>query len=259
MHALIDADIISYACAYKHKDSKNLNDISTYIDESIKSILTKVGTNEYIGFLTGKGNFRHEFAKTKSYKGTRSTRPIYLEVARAYMQAKYGFIVTDGIEADDAIAICAEDTNCVICSTDKDLDQIPGHHYNWVKGITYEITQDEALINTWLRMLTGDTVDNIQGIEGIGPVKAKKILSSPVKSNDEYRETVLNAFIQHYGLRQGISMFSEHYQLIALLNKSEASKYNFIIPKPLNISECGEYREERCVQEEKVDGAKLFE
>lgn len=253
MVALIDADIITYAAVYKNKDEIELKPITDYIDNSIASILSTTQCNEYIGFLTGKGNFRYQIAATRDYKGTRSNKPVYLEVARAYMQRKYGFIVTNGIEADDAISICAGHyTNNIVCSTDKDLDQIPGKHYNWVKGVIYDITPYQADYNVIKRMLTGDTVDNIQGIPGIGDKKADKLLDK-YTTNQELYQTVLNAFIEHFGMRKGISMFNEHYQLIALLNVSEAEEYNFNIPSPI---EFGNGRE---VQEKNMDGAKLFE
>lgn len=254
MIALIDADIITYAAVFKHIDSVEIEPITNYIDNSIKSILLTTGADSYIGFLTGKGNFRYQLATTKEYKGTRSNKPVYLDVARAYMQRKYNFIVTQGIEADDAISICADIyKDCTICSTDKDLDQIPGKHYNWVKGIIYDITPAEADYNVFKRMLTGDTVDNIQGIPGIGDKKADKLLNNLTNVKDLY-ETVLNAFIEHFGMRKGIMTFNEHYQLVALLNASEADIYNFNIPQLINVDE----REREYVQEKEVDGGELF-
>jgi 5'-3' exonuclease len=61
-------------------------------------------------------------------------------------------------------------------SIDKDLDMIPGHHYNPVKKDHYYVNDKEAIKNFYRQILTGDKVDNVQGLRGIGPKKADKIL-----------------------------------------------------------------------------------
>jgi len=53
---------------------------------------------------------------------------------------------------------------------------IRGWHYNFVKQNLYYVTEQEAIKNFYIQILTGDRVDNIPGLKGIGPVKAKKIL-----------------------------------------------------------------------------------
>jgi len=46
------------------------------------------------------------------------------------------------------------------------------------------------------QLLTGDSVDNIPGVEGIGPVKAKKILKD--KNLIEQFESILETYKIHY-------------------------------------------------------------
>jgi hypothetical protein len=64
----------------------------------------------------------------------------------------------------------------VICSVDKDLDQIPGWHYNFVKGTAYHITPEEGMYRFYKQILTGDSADNIIGLKGVGPIRADKML-----------------------------------------------------------------------------------
>jgi 5'-3' exonuclease len=64
---------------------------------------------------------------------------------------------------------------CIIASVDKDLLQVPGKHYNFVKNELYDISPQEGLKKFWTQMLVGDVADNIFGIKGIGPKKAEKI------------------------------------------------------------------------------------
>ena len=99
------------------------------------------------------------------------------------IQATYGakrFKWHDQIEADDLLGIMLTNgrvENPILCSIDKDLLGIPGWHYNWNKDSwpTY-VSQEEADHNWLVQLLTGDATDGIRGMEGIGPVKAKKLI-----------------------------------------------------------------------------------
>ena len=64
-----------------------------------------------------------------------------------------------------------------VAGIDKDLLQITGTHYNFVKKEITEISEDTANLKLMLQCLTGDRSDNIPGIKGIGPKKAEKLLS----------------------------------------------------------------------------------
>jgi hypothetical protein len=143
-------------------------------------VFIELSSNIHVGYLTGKDNYRHDIAKTKPYKGNRkdAPRPVHLHSLREYLITAWDFRVADGQEADDAIGIHATLTrdNSIIVSIDKDLDMIPGHHYNPVKKDHYYVNDKVALKNFYRQILTGDKVDNIEGLRGIGPKKADKIL-----------------------------------------------------------------------------------
>jgi 5'-3' exonuclease len=64
----------------------------------------------------------------------------------------------------------------IICSIDKDLLQIPGRHFNFVKGTSQEVSELEGLRHFYKQLLIGDTSDNVFCVRGIGPVKAGKLL-----------------------------------------------------------------------------------
>jgi hypothetical protein len=160
-------------------------------------------------YLTGKGNFRERVGTILPYKGQRSpfSKPTHYTAIREHLVGRYGAIIVTGQEADDEIGIratelCAvaiegalQNTPFVIVSVDKDLDQLPGWHYNWVTGNLYNVTNEEAVRNFFRQLLTGDAVDNIPGIEGIGPVTAGKLIDGISKPRqlfravrDEYRK-----------------------------------------------------------------------
>lgn len=152
---------------------------------------------DYKGFLTGKGNFRNDIAVTVPYKGQRvSDKPTHLTALREHLVSSWGFTVVDGIEADDAVGIAAyalAEDESIMVHIDKDLNQFRGWHYNYRKKEKYYVSEFEGLLSFYTQMLTGDRIDNIVGIKGIGPVKAKRILEECTNENELY-QAVLKAY-----------------------------------------------------------------
>jgi hypothetical protein len=157
---------------------------------SLEGVLNDIKATKYRIFLSGPDNFRNEIAVTKEYKGNRTdVKPVYYKEIAEYVIANWSAEVTDKIEADDAIGIAALEAKqagveYVVVSNDKDLDQIPGKHYDWVKKEFYTVSPKEAKTNFFIQLLTGDATDNIPGISGVGPVTARKILEG-CKSPEE--------------------------------------------------------------------------
>ena len=137
-----------------------------------------------------KSNFRYAAAKTVPYKSTRPDyKPTHYSAVREYL-INWGAEVVYVEEADDAIGKVAtgdysEEVEVIIVSTDKDLNMIPGTHYNFVKKKFYSISEFTAMKNFYLQMLTGDTTDTIPGLYGIGTKKAAKILQEFDHDNQE--------------------------------------------------------------------------
>lgn len=173
-----------------------LNNVRTVMDSIIQKFDGRVET-----YLTGKGNFRNEIATIREYKGNRkdAPKPYYYQDIRDYMCKRYGAVVVDGEEADDAIGIRATELgdDAVIVTTDKDLDTIPGWHYNWVKGELYHVDERTADRNLYLQILTGDSTDNILGVEGCGPVGAEKILKDVFTPKGMW-QACLQAYVDRY-------------------------------------------------------------
>jgi 5'-3' exonuclease len=183
---LFDADVLAYRCSWAEQESDE-ETAKLKLDELIGHIVEEVdayGTSKNRKFfLTGKGNFRHDIAKTAVYKGNRKEqeRPKHLSLLREYLMLKYDALVSEGCEADDLIGIHANHfgyDNVVIVSIDKDFEQIPTTIFNPTKWEWKIIDPWTATKNFYKQILTGDRVDNIVGIYGIGPVKADKLLSS---------------------------------------------------------------------------------
>ena len=196
MKALVDADILVYRFGFASEGDPAEFALAR-LSEFLDNLYVVLPVDEVEGYLTGKGNFRNEVAVTAPYKGTRKAdKPYHFDLLREYMQSSWGFIEVTGIEADDKLGIEAykhEPEETIIVSIDKDLNMIRGNHYNFVKEEQYFVTEEEAIRNFYLQMLTGDKVDNIIGLPGIGPVKSKKMLAD-CKTELEMYDAVLKAY-----------------------------------------------------------------
>ncbi len=196
MLAIIDGDIIVYRVATASKDVSG-GIVKARFNQFMEDLLVYEipDYDEHEAFLTGTGNFRYDVAVTKPYKGNRTgEKPEHWQLLREHAVKEWGFVIVDGIEADDAIGILAtKHPDSVILTIDKDLDMIPGKHYNFVKKLWYDISPVAAIYNFYRQLLTGDRTDNIPGLTGIGPKRADKILDGCVTEEELY-----NACLEAY-------------------------------------------------------------
>lgn len=178
MQALIDGDRLPYAFGgFTGEDGKPIAWplLKVRIDNNISTLLSATETTEHKMYLTANDgfNFRYSAATIRPYKGTRpTTKPFWYESIRRYLVDEYDAEVISGMEADDAIGIDAYSNpdKYIICSVDKDLNNIPGRHYDELKpnkGI-YWVDERDALGNFYSQLLTGDRTDNIPGLFGVG-------------------------------------------------------------------------------------------
>jgi len=176
---LIDGDIIAYRVGYACEDEESVLFAYNSADVFMENLLAVYAgmLSGYELYLTGEGNFRHDFAVTAPYKGNRTRpKPKYLQEIREHLIQQWGAMVTVGEEADDAIAIAASAPFSteypIIASIDKDFHQIAGTHYNFVTDEEYYIDEETAVKKLYAQMITGDAVDNIVGVDGLGAVGA---------------------------------------------------------------------------------------
>jgi len=186
------------------------------VDEQMNFLLDEMQTNSYSAFLTGcklHENFR--YAANPSYKANRKNlvKPYHYDNVREYLVSAWNCQLSkNGIEADDELSIWGWDAylngheDVIICSIDKDLDQVPGYHYRWPthnkEGNYYWVSEEEAKKTFWISVLTGDTVDNIIGLYRVGPKKAEKMLEG-CQTDLEYYEACKEQYIQHLSEKLG--------------------------------------------------------
>ena len=162
---------------------------------NVKSMIQRacdaLGSDDITVYLSGPTNFRDGVATIKPYKGNRDAahKPVHGPAIKEYIMKHYDVNMSVDEEADDCLAYnhyamwLNDEYSTVLASTDKDLDMVPGNHYNFVKDETYYISEQEGMYLFYKQLLTGDSVDNIPGIPGIGKVKAEKLLG-PIQDDE---------------------------------------------------------------------------
>lgn len=186
---IFDADSMVFTVAYRFRDKKAKHLVTMNLNKYISDVINNSGATHYIGFYGSKEdgaaiNFRNDLYD--KYKANRPETPEWVVKWRPdlhnEMKNKWSFVPVDGMEADDAVSVCAnyfkdEYDEIVIASEDKDLKQVPNIVYYNLKKHTQElINAFDAHKHLATQTLTGDTTDNIPGLAGIGPKKAEKLL-----------------------------------------------------------------------------------
>jgi 5'-3' exonuclease len=191
MISLIDGDIVSYRNA-SACENESLNIAMHRVSDMMNSILNACATDTYRCFISGGTNFRKDICP--NYKISRKDKvdPKWRRSLNQFLVDEWEAEVTDGIEADDALGIY-QTNDSIICSIDKDLLQIPGKHYNFVKREFTEVSELEGIQWFYQQMLIGDTADDIVGVKGIGKVKAYKAIS-PLQKEEEMYYTVRSLY-----------------------------------------------------------------
>lgn len=188
MIALIDGDLVAYRVAATcNSEEEGVLDIALLrVDKLMQDIVDATESSHYKCFLTGKNNFRYKV--NPEYKANRKdiVRPLYLPECREYLQDTWNAETTYGYEADDALGVHqTEDT--IICTLDKDLDMVPGRHYNWMYNNIYTVSELDGLRFLYKQLLIGDVSDNIKGVAKIGKVRAAKLIDHLITEDEMYK------------------------------------------------------------------------
>lgn len=180
MLAIIDADSYAYAAAIMSAEEGE-QAARTTLNLMIENTLLEVGTQDFACFITGEGNFRYGIFPEYKAQRRNVEKPAYLQMLKDHLRDAWGATVSKGCEADDLVGIEAmrdQDREVIIVSIDKDLNTIPGWHYNPKKKERYLLSPRDAIRFFYWQLLVGDSADGVKGAKGIGPKKAEKILDN---------------------------------------------------------------------------------
>jgi 5'-3' exonuclease len=193
---LVDALNLSFR--WKHKKQRNF--AADYL-RTIDSLASSYNcSNILVCADKGSSSFRRELypeykanRKEKFAQQTPEEAQEFLEFMEDYEQALelvaevYPVIRYQGVEADDIISVIAQTipNHIWIVSTDKDLDQLISDRTSRFSYITRkEITLDNFRetygcdVDEYIsiKVLQGDSGDNVKGIEGVGPKRALALI-----------------------------------------------------------------------------------
>lgn len=235
---IIDGDSLVWIAAY-NAERWGLEKSISHLEGHLHEVIKKQEATHYHGYLGGGSHSRKNVDKT--YKSTRPEKPDFYKNYGSffiqYLINEWKFEEVNGsLETDDAVAIAAahyRKLEIVFCvyGSDKDLNQIQGMRYmpatqhREEQFITF--SEDEALNYWYTQLLTGDTTDNIKGLEGVGPVKAKQLLDA----TENKSLAIADAYIKKYGQKQGLIKLAQTILLITL------GLQEFKINEPVEIIE----------------------
>jgi len=192
-------------------------------------------------------NFRKRIAG-ETYKQNRD--PSHSEDVFKYLDVLTPWVESLGIaqlypnvlEADDVIAWLAmeKSKDCVLVSADKDLLQLISPTvkvYNPIKKIVYDKEnfyssfEVEAKDYAMYKAIIGDKSDNIEGLKGYGPVKAKKLMKTT-----DFLNTLEDA--DRSRLSNNITLIDLHGSYKLEEGETEVLEKQFSAPHPqINIEE----------------------
>lgn len=234
-YLVIDGDSIPYMIGWHHREHEDEQLVRQAVNQFIKDFLLLAGLNKYIGVLAAPKSrcYRYDLYKYKPYKGNRGEAEDWLArwkpVIVDELVSTWRFVYApEHLETDDVVATLVEgNTKAMLCSPDKDLKQVAGYHLNF-KGksaeedrmpLTFEaIGHSEAERILWKQVLTGDSTDNINGLTGMGSVKADKLLSETMQF--AWKNEIALAFQKQYGPFYGPVIFEETYHTVRLMTPS---------------------------------------
>lgn len=229
-----DDELVDWkSCLTSEKIIEPISHTYRAIDTSITNIIRKTGATDYRIYLKDRGDtFRDRLEYPVKYKGGRQEKPSNFNEAKQYLAGLNNVVLVSGIEVDDALGINQDKTGntTVICTIDKDLDMIPGLHWDMKnEGMIYHISVVQGEQNFWKQMLTGDRVDNIIGIKGLGPVTADKLINH-LRYESLMREVVEEKYKEHFGANWK-KMFDANMVLLKILTEPLNGEENASIQK----------------------------
>lgn len=227
---LLDLDSMLHIVANVQYHAGNRGD-SMKVKQHVRRFIANVNTNsmckEVIMFYQKQGHKNYRNVILPEYKGHRTTsdaialwKPVILE---AFKEA--GAYPLSHIESDDAQSILADHIGydkVVVITGDKDMRQIPCLIYNpFKKNLDYKqrwFTSEpaEATRFLWEQVLQGDPTDmpgELCGIEGVGKVTAKKLLTPPALIG----KVISEQYTKKYGKEEGFKRCNRTFMMVRLL------------------------------------------
>lgn len=189
MLGLIDGDVLLHSSLWQTTNERGVRE---NIDRNIREWTDGAFCDDAIIALGAEDGkcYRDDlfplYKKSPSRVKGRKKRLDHTAAAKEYISGIAGCIMVDNIEADDLLGHWATQLRgeSVVISVDKDLRQMEGTFYNPHKRVDGVYVEEYAVIseeggNLFFleQLLSGDAMDHIPGLPGVGPITAKKLLA----------------------------------------------------------------------------------
>lgn len=154
------------------------------IDSMIESMIEKFPGPYKVIISDTTCNWRKDL-----YPDYKAHRPVNtlttLPNAYEYIKTKWDAVWEECKEADDLLPKYGSEVQTPIYAhIDKDLDQLPGLHYNYKTKKKYTVSKEQGYKKFLELLMVGDTADNIMGLKGIGPKKAMSFINEHYNNPD---------------------------------------------------------------------------
>ena len=163
-------------------------------------ILDQYGRDDVLVFFScpTKENWRTAFYPEYKVNRVNARKPFWMQEIRDHLEHKHICVQLKNLEADDLLAMSSQyaERPCVIVTIDKDMDQLEGLHYNWVKEEEYHVDGTAAARFLAIQRIMGDSTDNIKGVPGWGVVAAENWLEA--HAHLDLDSAVALAYFSHY-------------------------------------------------------------
>jgi len=190
---LIDADVLIYqysiaveVCTEWAPDRFTLTseggEAKERLDLEVCELKDELEATDVVMCVSDQENFRKGILSTYKSHRKKKRKPLCYAEVREYVLDVYRSRVMPKLEADDVLGILQTSPRIkgekIIVSIDKDLDTIPGLHYNpWKDDAeVYDVTVEQADYNHLKQTLAGDTTDGYGGCPKIGNTRAARML-----------------------------------------------------------------------------------
>jgi DNA polymerase I len=251
---LVDGSSFLYRAFHAMPDLRNHHGEPTGAIYGVLNMLRKL-RNDYPAdysacVFDAKGKtFRDDWYP--EYKANRAAMPSDLvqqiePLHQAIAASGWNILMLDGVEADDVIGTLAQQAKdgvrCVIATGDKDLAQLVNERVTLINTMSNE-TLDIAGVNAKFGVpperivdyltLTGDTVDNVPGVEKVGPKTAVKWLTQYGTLDRVVKHAAEIGGVVGENLRKALDWLPQARRLVTVKCDVALSKsYNELIPPP---------------------------
>jgi DNA polymerase I len=252
---LVDGSSYLYRAFHAMPDLRNAQGNPTGAIYGMINMLRRLRTDYAAAYMAcvfdAKGKtFRDELYA--DYKANRASMPEDLvkqiePIHEAVKAMGWPILMIEGVEADDVIGTLAVEAarhgmNTVISTGDKDLAQLVNEHVTLINTMSNEKLDREAVIAKFgvpperivdYLTLVGDAVDNVPGVDKVGPKTAVKwinqygSLDGIIENADKISGAVGN------NLRQALDWLPKGRELVTVKTDCDLVKHMTSIPESL--------------------------